>query len=162
MDHVLILKYCNLVSVNLDSGTKPPVYTAHPGPLMLRALGLKSYLKLRALKRGLLFFESRSFTLYEFVFQDSLPVEFSIFALQPDLGAKFRGQVISLGVRRMHLLLQCLHLLLQCLHLLLQCLHFCLLQCANLLQKLRVAAVEVKWRWLLLAAKWWLLMLVAK
>ena len=105
--------------------------------------------------------------LYHFVFQDSLPFEFSIFTLYPDLGAEFCGQLISLGVvhivRPSQLLLRRMQLLMQCLHLLLQCSHFCLRQCANLLHKLWVAAVEVGWWWLLLlAAKWWLLMLVAK
>ena len=142
-----------------------PVCTAHPSPLMLRALGLESYLKLRTCKASSLVQLSH---LDHFVFQFPLLFEFSIFTLHLDLDAEFCGQLISLGVvhivRPSQLLLRRMQLLMQCLHLLLQCLHFCLLQCANLLHKLWVAAVEVGWWWLLLllAAKWWLLMLVAK
>ena len=95
MDHILILKYCNLVHVSLDSDTRLlmiPVCTAHPSPLMLRALGLESYLKLIASSLVQLSH------LDPFVFQDSLPFEFSIFTLQPDLGAEFCGQLLSLNV----------------------------------------------------------------
>ena len=167
MDHILILKYCNFVSVSLDSDTRPlmiPVCTAHPSPLMLRALGLESYLKLRTCKASSLVQLSH---LDHFVFQDSLLFEFSIFTLHLDLDAEFCGQLISLGVvhivRPSQLLLRRMQLLMQCLHLLLQCLHFCLLQCANLLHKLWVAAVEVEWWWLLV---WlllvWLLLVVGR
>ena len=95
MDHILILKYCNFVSVSLDSDTRPlmiPVCTAHPSPLMLRALGLESYLKLRTCKASSLVQLSH---LDHFVFQDSLLFEFSIFALHLDLDAEFCGQLIS-------------------------------------------------------------------
>ena len=167
MDHILILKYCNFVSVSLDSDTRPlmiPVCTAHPSPLMLRALGLESYLKLRTCKASSLVQLSH---LDHFVFQFPLLFEFSIFTLHLDLDAEFCGQLISLGVvhivRPSQLLLRRMQLLMQCLHLLLQCLHFCLLQCANLLHKLWVAAVEVEWWWLLV---WlllvWLLLVVGR
>ena len=49
MDHILILKHCNLVSVSLDSDTRPlmiPVCTSLPNPRILRGLGLSSYFKL--------------------------------------------------------------------------------------------------------------------
>ena len=98
MDHILIFKYYNFVSVSLDSDTRPlmiPVCTAHPSPLTLRSLGLESYLKLRALIASSLVQLSH---LDHFVFQDSLPFEFSIFTLQPDLGAEFCGQLLSLNV----------------------------------------------------------------
>ena len=81
MDHILILKYCNFVSVSLDSDTRPlmiPVCTAHPSPLMLRALGLESYLKLRTCKASSLVQLSH---LDHFVFQFPLLFEFSIFTL---------------------------------------------------------------------------------
>jgi hypothetical protein len=160
MDHILILKYCNFVSVSLDSDTRPlmiPVCTAHPSPLMLRALGLESYLKLRTCKASSLVQLSH---LDHFVFQDSLLFEFSIFTLHLDLDAEFCGQLISLGV--VHIVRPS-QLLLRRMQLLMQCLHFCLLQCANLLHKLWVAAVEVEWWWLLV---WlllvWLLLVVGR
>ena len=99
MDHILILKYYNLVSISLDSDTRPlmvPVCTAHPSPLMPRALGLESYLKLRALIASSL--QSRGHLLqlihlHHFVFQTSLLFHVSIFTLHPDLGCEFCGQL---------------------------------------------------------------------
>ena len=69
-----------------------PVCTAHPSPLMLRALGLESYLKLMA--SSLVQLSHFDY----FVFQVSLPFDFSIFTLYPDLGAEFCGQLLSLNV----------------------------------------------------------------
>ena len=147
MDHILILKYYNLVSFSLDSDTRPlmvPVCTAHPSPLMPRALGLESYLKLRALIASSLQIKGHLLQLSHldhFVFHISLLITVSILTLQPDLGCEFCGQLSSLGVV---IILRLLLLLLHHSQFLLQCLHFCLLQCANLLHKLWVATVEME------------------
>ena len=124
-----------------------PVCTAHPSPLMPRALGLESYLKLRALIASSL--QSRGHLLqlihlHHFVFQTSLLFHVSIFTLHPDLGCEFCGQLSSLGVV---IILRLLLLLLHHSQFLLQCLHFVLLQCANLLHKLWVATVEMECCW---------------